>query len=181
MLQLKIAITPEGWDEEKEEFVDPQYVTLELEHSLASLQQWESKWLKPFLYTKNLSDEEVLDYIRCMTVTPNVDPVIYDLLTSSHIEQIHDYINAPMTATTFTKDKDGKRNREIITSEIIHYWMVSLQIPHEYRTWHLNQLITFIRVCSIKNAPTKKSSRRDTASHYKALNEARKQKFNTKG
>lgn len=181
MLQLKIAICPEGWDEVNEVFIDPTYITLELEHSLVSLQQWESKWQKPFLYTKNLSDEEILDYIKCMTLTPNVDPVIYSLLTSSHLEQIHDYINAPMTATTFAKEGEGKRNREIITAEIIHYWMVSLQIPSEYRTWHLNQLITLIRVCSIKNAPAKKSSKRDIASRYAALNEARKQKLNTKG
>lgn len=181
MLQLKIPLGPELWDEENEVFVTPEYVTLELEHSLASLQEWESKWCKPFLHTKNLTPDEILDYIKCMTITPNVDPIIFEFLNESHIDQIRDYIKAPMTATTFSKDKDGKPNREIITAEIIYHWIIAYQIPFEYRHYHINQLLTLIRVCSIKNGPTKKRNKRDTAAHYKALNEARKRKHNTTG
>lgn len=181
MLQLKIALGPEEWDEEKEEFVTPKYKVLQLEHSLVSLQKWESKWCKPFLHTKELTYEETLDYIKCMTMTQHVDPDIYNYLNDSHIKQIRDYIAAPMTATTFSEDKNGKNNREIITAEIIYYWMVALQIPENYRKWHLNQLLTLIRVCNIKNAPPKKQSKSDIMRQNAALNAARRKKLNSRG
>lgn len=181
MLRLNIPLGPEEWDEEKEEFVTPKYKVLELEHSLVSLQKWESKWCKPFLHTKDLTYEEILDYIKCMTKTQNVDPYIYNLLTESHVKQIQDYIAAPMTATTFSEDRNGKKNREIITAEIIYYWMIALQIPESYRKWHLNQLLTLIRVCNIKNEPPKKQSKTDIMRQNAALNAARRKKFNTKG
>lgn len=181
MLRLKIPLGPEEWDEKKEEFVEPKYKILELEHSLVSLQKWESKWCKPFLHTTDLTYEETLDYIKCMTKTQNVDPDIYNLLTESHIKQIRDYISAPMTATTFSEDKSGKKNREIITAEIIYYWMVALQIPESYRKWHLNQLLTLIRVCNIKNEPPKKANKSDILRQNAALNAARRKKLNTKG
>ena len=116
-----------------------------------------------------------------MTKTQNVDPDIYNLLTESHIKQIRDYISAPMTATTFSEDKSGKKNREIITAEIIYYWMVALQIPESYRKWHLNQLLTLIRVCNIKNEPPKKANKSDILRQNAALNAARRKKLNTKG
>lgn len=181
MLRLKIPLGPEEWDEVKEEFVTPKYKVLELEHSLVSLQKWESKWCKPFLHTKELTYEETLDYIKCMTKTQNVDPDIYNFLNDSHIKQIRDYISAPMTATTFSDDKSGKKNQEIITAEIIYYWMVALQIPENYRKWHLNQLLTLIRVCNIKNAPPKKQSKGDIMRQNAALNAARRKKLNTRG
>lgn len=181
MLRLEIPMGPEVWDEEKEEFVEPKYKVLQLEHSLVSIQKWESKWCKPFLHTKELSDEEIIDYIKCMTLTQNVDPDVYNHLTKAHIDQISDYIHAPMTATTFREDRNGKKNREIITAEIIYYWMVALQIPKDYRKWHLNQLLTLIRVCNIKNEPPKKQSKRDIMKQNAAINEANRKKFNTKG
>ena len=181
MLRLKIPLGPEIWDEEIQEFVEPKYKILELEHSLVSLQKWESKWCKPFLHTTELTYEETLDYIKCMTKTQNVDPDIYNLLTESHVKEIRDYIAAPMTATTFSEDKSGKKNREIITAEIIYYWMVALQIPESYRKWHLNQLLTLIRVCNIKNEPPKKQNKGDIMRQNAALNAARRKKLNTKG
>lgn len=181
MLQIKIPLSQEGWDEQKQEFVEPKVQVLQLEHSLVSLSKWESKWCKPFLSKSNKTSEEILDYIKCMTVTQNVKPEIYDHLTRENIDQINAYIEAPMTATTFTDDKTGKNSREIVTSELIYYWMIALQIPPEYQKWHLNRLLTLIRVCNVKNAPPKKMSKRDIMSRNAQLNAARRKQLNTKG
>jgi hypothetical protein len=179
---LRITIPAvEQWDEIKQEFIQTKEQTLQLEHSLVSLSKWESKWNKPFLSKEAKTHEETLDYIKCMTISQNVNPDVYTFLTSEHIEQINKYIEAPMTATTFVEDKNGKRNREIITAELIYYWMIALTIPFECQKWHLNRLLTLIRVCNIKNAPPKKMGKKATASHYAQLNAARRQQMNTRG
>ena len=181
MLRITVPISPEEWDEKTERFVEPKTRILQLEHSLMSLSKWESKWCKPFLSKTEMTHEETIDYIRCMTVTQNVDPEVYDHLTEHNINEVIQYINAPMTATTFTDDRNGKTNREIITAELIYYWMITLQIPSEYQKWHLNRLLTLIRVCNIKNQPPKKRSKREIMSHNTALNAARRQRLNSRG
>lgn len=182
MLRIFVPLSSEGWDEEKEEFVPAKYQALQLEHSLISLSKWESKWCKPFLSTTEKTDEETLDYIKCMTITQNVDPVVYEKLSPANMTQINNYINAPMTATTFSEDKNGKRSREIVTAELIYYWMIALNIPiDDCQKWHLNRLITLIRVCNIKNQPPKKRNRKDTMSRYAQLNAARRKQYNSKG
>lgn len=181
MLRLVVPISPEGWDEEKEEFVEARTQILQLEHSLISLSKWESKWCKPFLSTSQKTPEEILDYIKHMTLTPNVDPVVYDRLTTENFKQIDEYINAPMTATTFSKERNGGSNKEVVTAELIYYWMIALQIPFECQKWHLNKLLTLVRVCNIKNQPPKKMSKRDLMSRNAKLNAARRQQLNTKG
>lgn len=181
MLEIIVPLSPEGWDEAKQEFVEPKTKTLRLEHSLVSLSKWESKWRRPFISKKPMSDEETIDYIKCMTITQNVDPDVYNHLTRENIQQVVDYIGDPMTATTFSKDESSKGGREVVTAELIYYWMIAHQIPPEYRKWHLNQLLTLVRVCNIKNAPPKKMNRRDILSRNRALNEARKKQLNSKG
>lgn len=181
MLQIKVPLSHEGWDERKQEFVEPKVQVLQLEHSLVSLSKWESKWCKPFLSKTSKTSEEIMDYIKCMTITQNVKPEVYDHLTMENIDQINKYIESPMTATTFSDDKTGKNSREIVTSELIYYWMIALQIPPEYQKWHLNRLLTLIRVCNIKNAPPKKMSKRDIMSRNAQLNAARRKQLNTKG
>lgn len=181
MLRLIVQLSPEGWDEKKEEFVEAKTQVLQLEHSLVSLSKWESKWCKPFLSNANKTEEEILDYIKCMTITQSIDPDVYSHLSAENFKQIDAYINAPMTATTFSDDKNGKRNREIITAELIYYWMIALQIPLECQKWHLNRLLTLVRVCNIKNAPPKKGSKRDVARRYAEMNAARKQQLKSKG
>lgn len=181
MLYLTIALGPEEWDEEKQEFVDPITQTLQLEHSLVSISKWESKWCKPFLSGKEMPTEEVLDYIKCMNLTPNVDPDVYNYLTKTHVDQVVAYIEAPMTATTINDSDNKKGGREIITSEVIYYWMVALQIPFECQYWHLNRLITLVKVCNIKNQPPKKSNRNDTMRRNAAINAARRKKLNSRG
>lgn len=181
MLHLSIPIGPEGWDEEREVFVESDKVTLQLEHSLVSISKWESKWHKAFLSTKEKTDEEILDYIKCMTITQNVKPDVYAHITEENIQDINDYIDNPMTATVFSEDKSHRNNREVVTSELIYYWMIALNIPSEFQKWHLNRLLTLIRVCNVKNQPPKKRSRREIMSRNAALNEARKKQFNTRG
>lgn len=180
MLKLKIS-EKELWDESKQEFIEVPETEIQLEHSLVSLSKWESKWHKSFLKEQlNGSTEEGLDYIRCMTITQNVNPNIYKYLSQDEINKISNYINDPMTATTFNEHSTSKSN-ESITSELIYYWMITYNIPAEYQKWHLNRLITLIRICQIKNSPPKKMSRNDVINKYSALNEARRKQLNSRG
>ncbi len=180
MLQITIP-SIELWDESKEEYVYMKERTLQLEHSLVSLSKWESKWCKSFISNKNITEEETMDYIRCMTLTQNVPKEVYDYMPDSIIEQITAYINAPMTATYFSKIDNSKSSREPITSELIYYWMIALNIPFECQKWHLNRLLTLIRVCSIKNTPPKKMGKRAVMSRNSALNAARRQQLGSRG
>lgn len=180
MLRITIPST-EQWNEITQEFVRTEERTLQLEHSLVSLSKWESKWHKSFLDKKEKTYEELLDYIRCMTITQNVKPDIYACLTNENIKQVNDYINDPMTATYFSNEKVGGVNREVVTSELIYYWMIALNIPFECQKWHLNRLLTLIKVCNIKNTPPKKMSRQQMLSRNAALNATRRKQLNTRG
>ena len=178
MLEIKVPET-EMYDEELGEFITAKAQTLKLEHSLVSISKWESKWHKPFLSTDNRSPVELLDYVRCMTINP-VDQVTYSCLTRENLNEIEEYINNPMTATT-VKEIPGRRNGEIVTSELIYYWMVALEIPFECEKWHLNRLLTLIKVCNAKNQPAKKMSKRDIFNQNRMLNAARRQRLHTRG
>lgn len=180
MLRITIPAV-EQWDEEKQEFISTKEHKLSLEHSLVSLSKWESKWCKVFLTKQEKTFEETLDYIKFMTLTQNVDPEVYKYLTNGNIDEVNRYIEAPMTATYFSEDKNGKTSREQITAEIIYYWMISLNIPFECQKWHLNRLLTLIKVCNIKNTPPKKRSKKEIMSRNAALNAARRKQLNTKG
>lgn len=180
MLQITIPAV-EQWDENKQEFVFTKEQTLQLEHSLVSLSKWESKWCKAFLIKQEKTIEETLDYIRCMTLTQNVNSEVYQYLTNGNIDEVNRYIEAPMTATYFSDDKNSKANREQITAELIYYWMIALNIPFECQKWHLNRLLTLVRVCNVKNQPPTKRSKKDIMSRNAALNAARRKRLNTKG
>lgn len=181
MLTITVTVIPEQFDEETEKFIDPVTVKLQMEHSLVSISEWESKWHKSFISTPELTDEETFDYIKCMTLTDNVPDEVYECLSDENIQEIKDYIANPMTATTFSDDKKGRGSREKITSELIYYWMITWNIPVKFEKWHLNRLITLIRVCSIKNQPSKKMSQKDIASRNAMLNAQRRAKLNSKG
>ena len=186
---LEITIDPqEGFDETSQEFVYTPRTTLQLEHSLISISKWEAKWHKPFLQSSdNLTSDEIIDYIKCMTISPGkVDDKIYYLLTKDKVDVITDYIRNPMTATWFKEEKNKPKSREVITSELIYYWMVALQIPFECQKWHLNRLLTLIRVCNAKNEesmPNKKNklTKGELMSRNAALNAQRKARLNSKG
>lgn len=180
MFQLNIPET-ELFDEAKNKRVHFKGATLQLEHSLVSLSKWESKWKVPFLGNNKLTTEMSIDYIRFMTMTQNVDPTVYNYISQQNIDDVRKYIEDPMTATTF-RSEGKKGNRSVITAEIIYYWMVALQIPFDpCQKWHLNRLLTLIRVCDEKNSPKKKMSKREAMNRQRSLNAARRAKYHTSG
>lgn len=171
----------EYYDDSKQEFVKIGGENLRLEHSLVSLSKWESFWEKPFLSENDKSSEEIMYYIKCMTLDEDVSPDTYLALSSENINDITEYINAKMTATWFAEEKAKPGRKEVITSEIIYYWMISFNIPFECQHWHLKRLLTLITVCSKKNEAPKKMSKADIAARNRALNEQRRAQYNTKG
>ena len=173
----------ESWDDSKEEFVITRNaITLQLEHSLVSLAKWESKWHKAFLSRNQKTADEILDYIKCMTITQNVNPETYNYLTKDNITQIQEYIDDPMTATFISENNNNsKGSRETVTAELIYYWMITSNIPVEFQKWHLNRLLTLIKVCGIKNSPPKKMSKRDIMRRNSAMNAARRKQLNSRG
>lgn len=173
MLQITVPAR-EMFDERTMTFYTTPRTVLNLEHSLLSIRKWESKWKIPFLSDKEKTAEQSIDYIRCMTLNQNVDPIVYQSISNRNLTEIDKYINDSMTATTFSDNPNKSSRRQIITAEIIYYWMISYDIPFEAQKWHLNQLLTLIRVCEIKNAPKKKMSRKEILAQNRALNEARK-------
>lgn len=194
MLTITIPET-ELYDENKNEFINIDATVLQLEHSLVSLSKWESKWHKAFLSKKNekKTAEETLDYIRAMTIN-DVDPNVYMGLTSKNIQEIYDYINNPMTAVYFPDNKDEKQfgMKDTPTSELIYYWMISLNIPFECQNWHLNRLMALIRVCDIKNEAAYNNSKKSNSRKHKhpnhnsyrdrrLLNESRLKEYGTSG
>ena len=180
---LKIHI-PDGefYNEETNEFIGIKGTTLTLEHSLLSISKWESKWHKPYLSKDEKTNEEIIDYFRCMTLTQNVNPEIYNFIPDSELIKIYEYIENPMTATTIARiDGKGGGAHKIITSEVLYYYMVANNIPFECEKWHLNRLLMLLSVCNEENKPKKKMSKRQVASKYSSLNAARRARLNTRG
>lgn len=178
-----LTITIQGdeyWDAENEEFVFPDAVTLELEHSLVSLSKWESIHEKPLLGPKPMTEEQAQSYAECMILTPNFPRGVLSQLSQKNLQQINDYINAKMTATWFSDTKTPP-SREVITSELIYYWMFSFDIPIECENWHLNRLMTLLRVFNLKNTKQKPKSRAETLREQRELNERRKRELGTSG
>lgn len=182
MLRITIPET-EYFDHEKEEFIKVEEVVLELEHSLVSLSKWESKWKKPFLEDSERTDAQTIDYVRMMSVSGEISDETLYRLTQAHIDQVGEYLNDSMTATWFNEPKKTSGRKEVITAEIIYYWMISLTIPFECQYWHLNRLLTLIKVCNHKNDPgkSKKMSKSELASRNRALNEQRRAQMKTSG
>jgi len=175
-----IVPSNELYDEETNTFIVTKEQVLQMEHSLVSISKWESKWLKPYLGKQERTKEEMLDYLRCMTTTQNVDPTLYSALSQANMAKIAKYIDSPMSATVIN-DTSRRANTEIITSELLYYWMIQFNIPFECQKWHLNRLMMLIRICSIKNEKPKKMSKAEVMNRNKSLNEARKKANNTKG
>lgn len=170
----------EFYDEEKNEFFTKKGGSFTIEHSLISISKWESKWEIPFLHQKEKTREQLIDYIKCMTLTQNVPDYIYSMLTQENFKEISNYINSNKTATTI-KHSDHKRNTQIITSEIIYYCMVALNIPFECQKWHLNRLLMLIQVCNEKNKPSKNMDRRSLNKRNSAKNAARRARSGSRG
>lgn len=180
MLQI-IVPELEIYDRDKKEFRILNSKIVSLEHSLLSISKWEAKWNKPFLSVEKFEREELTSYIQCMIISPNNTEDIIMQMTNENISKISEYIDSPMTATTFTENGDPKNNKKIITSEMIYYYMILYNIPFECQKWHINRLLVLIRICSIKSSPEKKMSRREILAQNHKLNEQRKKALNTKG
>lgn len=180
MLQLKIEDT-DFFDERTEKFVTVKGQTLQLEHSLVSISKWESKWKKPFLTRNAKTMEETLDYIRCMTITQNVNPLIYQAISREQIQEVNKYLEDPMTATTIAKAEGKGSVGKVTTSEEIYYAMTAYQIPFTCEKWNFNRLMMLIRVCDEKNKPKKKMRKGDIARRNRSLNAARRAKYGTRG
>lgn len=179
-----LSITVPGdefFDDSSQEFVTVGEVPLVLEHSLTSLSKWESLWEKPFLGKDEKSTEEINSYIQCMCLTPDVPPEVFARLSQRNLQEINEYLNAKMTATWFKEVTNTKASSEIITAELIYYWMVEFQIPFECQDWHLNRLFTLIKVVNIKRSPTKKMPRADLAAQRRELNAKRRAEMGSKG
>lgn len=169
------------FDEAKQEFVTSGELVLDLEHSLVSLSKWEQIWEKPFLGPASKTTEETFSYMQCMTLTPNVPPETYSRLTNGNMDEINAYINKKMSATWFKEVPGAKRNQETVTAEIVYYWMLSLNIPDDCETWHLNRLFTLIKVTSEKNAPKKKMSRSEMLAQRERMNAERRSQSQSAG
>lgn len=164
------------------QFINTDAVVLQMEHSLRSIRDWESKWNVAFLGDKEKTNEQAIDYLRFMTVSPrNVDPLTYYMIPQTEMKRISEYIRSPMTATVFYDDKQKTYSRETVTADLVYYWMIALNIPIEFQNVHFNQLLTLIRVTSIKNTPPKKMSKADILRRNARLNEERRRKLNTRG
>ena len=182
MLRIIIEGT-EGYNEETNEFIPPSdNVVLDLEHSLLSVSKWESKYEKPFLVPGRKTAIEIYDYIKAMIVTPDVDPDVLDRCSQSTLNEIQTYIDSNQSATTFGSMPERRGQGEIITSELIYFWMTNFNIPFETERWHLNRLFSLIRIANIKNSkPGKKMSRNELAQRNRDLNAERKAKLGTSG
>lgn len=180
MLKILVKGT-EFFDDQSQEFKSIGDFSIELEHSLVSLSKWEATFEKPFLSSNDKTENEVLEYIKMMTLTENVPDDVYSRLSVANVNEINNYINAKMTATWFREDGMGKQSREIVTAEIIYYWMITFNIPFECQYWHLNRLFTLIRVCGQKNAPAKKMSKSEMAARNRELNAQRRAQLKTRG
>lgn len=179
---LKLIINQQDYyDELTSEFVKLEGHTIELEHSLLSLSKWESIYQVPFLGPETKTSEQIMTYIKCMILTPNVDESIFQHFTQEDLDKIDKYINSKESATTFGIMPQQKGPGEVITSELIYYWMVAFNIPFEYEKWHINRLFSLVRICNIKNSKPKKMSRHEIAEQNRALNEQRKKQLNTTG
>lgn len=182
MLTLVLGAT-EGYNEETRSFTKQGGITLQLEHSLVSLSKWESIHEKPFLGESEKSTEEITSYVECMLLTENPPEDYLDSLSAEHYAEIETYIGKKMTATWFSElpGTPKPRNSEIVTSELIYYWMTAFKIPFACETWHLNRLFTLIRICNLKQEKPKKMSRAEVAQRNRTLNEQRKAQLGTKG
>lgn len=180
MLKIMAGATG-GFDERTQEFVGVGGTPLELEHSLVSLSKWEQEFEKPFLGKDEKSPDEVVAYVRAMTLTEGVSAEVYAGLSQQNFEAINDYIDRKMTATFFYEAPGQPKSREVITSELVYYWLTVYQIPFECETWHLNRLFTLIRICNVKQSKPKKMGRGEAAEQRRQLNAQRQKQFNTKG
>lgn len=149
-------------------------VKLSFEHSLISLSKWESQYKKPFFDKKEKTSEEGAAYIKYMLVTKNVPDEFLNSLSKDNVKELTEYINDKQSATWFKDDPGSKNSSEVITSELIYYWLVQFNIPFEVESWHLNRLMTLVKIAGIKQTKPKPMSKAQQADQYRRLNAERR-------
>ena len=176
------------FNEADETFIETTTTSIDIEHSLFAISKWESKWHLPFFGEGKKTHEQMIDYVRCMTLTPNVDPNVYYFIPSQSFEEITSYIEDSMSSIDWAKVKTngnqkvyGKPKHDNITSELIYFWMVDSGIPFECQYWHVSKLLSLIRMCNLKRTPPKKMSKHDLLARNASLNAARRKALNTTG
>jgi len=177
MLVLRVPL-PEAFDDKTQEFVQ-EYFEVEMLHSLASLSKWESKWKKPFMVKEDKTTEQLVDYLKFMTLTPNVPDEIYEIIIRDEdcSREIEQHLVDKATATWFTEEVRKPGPEQTVTAELVYYQMFSLNIPLEFENRHLNHLLTLIRVFQNKNNPEEtKRSKSELHAHHRSVNEARRAK-----
>lgn len=180
MLELNIDDF-ELFDEINQEFIAVSSVTLRLEHSLVSVSKWESKWKMPFLEAKEKTKEQIIDYIKCMTIGQNINPLVYCGIGPKEIRRVQQYIAEEQTATTFSVKDQSRLSNRFVTSELIYYWMTVYNIPFECQKWNLSRLLTLLRIAAIENSPKKKMTKRAIMDQNRSLNRARRAAKRSKG
>lgn len=176
----------ELWDEVNNKFIKVPAYELHLEHSLIALSKWEEKFEKPFLTDTQKTNEELIEYIKFMSIDQNIPDVVFEQLSQEELIKIEEYMKSKHTATWFREEPNSKRGpQEIITSEVIYYWMTDLRIPWKCEKWHLNRLLTLVRVINEKHneqyGDKKKMSKQEIMARNKALNAQRRKQLNSKG
>lgn len=171
----------EFFNEETQQFTTVGDVVLELEHSLVSLSKWESEFEKAFLGPGEKTSEEVVGYVRAMTLTPDVPSEVFSRLSAKNFTEVNLYIESKQSATTFGEMPKSTGRGEIVTSELIYYWLVAFNIPFECEKWHINRLFALIRICNIKNGKQKKMSKGQIAQRNRELNAQRREQLGTTG
>jgi len=180
MLRITV-LGDELYNEETNEFSTVGDTVLAFEHSLVSLSKWEAKHEKAFLGKGEKTTEEIFDYLKCMTLTPDVPDETFYHLSDENINEINRYIESKQSATTFGSLPKERGTGETITAELIYYWMIGFNIPFECQYWHLNRLFSLIRVCGIKNSPPKKMSKAQMMAERNRLNQQRREQLGTRG
>lgn len=175
---MLLVTVPQGeiYDPKTRMFVYTSETVLRLEHSLVSLSKWESRWKVPFLNREHPS-EMFDDYIRCMTITQNVDPNVYLVITNDIRKRVKAYIEESQTAAVVNEAQRLHQSRQFVTSDLIYYWMTALNIPFEpCQKWHLSRLMMLIKIANVENKSGNKMSKADSAKAQHAQNAARRAK-----
>lgn len=181
-MPIKIHIPKQSFfNEEKNEFINVEPCDITLEHSLYSISKWEQKWHVPYLTDDQKTIEQVISYIQCMTITQNVNPEVYKYIPDSELIRVKEYINDPMTATTFAKEEGKGQGKKILTNEVLYFYMLSYNIPADFDKWHLNRLLTLIKIFNEENKPKKKMSKHQAINNYARLNAERRARLGSKG
>lgn len=169
-----IKIPPlEIFDDELEEFRQFGADEITFEHSLYTIARYEEATHKPYYDTRS-DEDNLFSYMPYMAIKPPKDPSAFFRIPQDELAKLKSWMEDSHTATWFSKDDDNSPEREIVTAELIYYWMTEYRIPFECERWHINRLMTLIQVCARKKSPPKQKSQAEIIREHRALNQKRR-------